>query len=218
MGFSIGVISQKGGVGKSTLCRGIATTYALSDWSVKIADMDINQGTSLLWQQRRLLAEILPFVAVEAFGTVTQANKIMDNHDLVIFDGAPLATKVTVEIADISDLVILPTGLSLDDLIPTVTLANTLAKKHNISINKIAFALCRVGNSEKELIDAKVYLESTPYFLLDGLLQEKTAFRRAQDSGFSVVETTYKNPKAQAGKLIESIINRLESLTHQDVF
>jgi chromosome partitioning protein len=213
MGFCVGVVSQKGGVGKSTLCRGIATTYALSEWSVKIADMDINQGTSFAWQQRRLLSGISPAVAVETFGTITQARKVIDSYELVVFDGAPHATKATVEIASISNLVILPTGLSLDDLIPTVVLANTLVDRHNIDINKIAFALCRVGNSEKELIDAKTYLSSTPYFLLDGFMQEKTAFRRAQDSGLSVVETPYKTPKAQAGNLIQSIITRLEQLT-----
>jgi MinD-like ATPase involved in chromosome partitioning or flagellar assembly len=36
----IGVVSQKGGVGKSTLCHLIAREYAAGSWNVKIADLD----------------------------------------------------------------------------------------------------------------------------------------------------------------------------------
>ena len=48
----VGVISQKGGVGKSTLARLIAREYAAAGWDVKIADLDISQGTSTDWKQR----------------------------------------------------------------------------------------------------------------------------------------------------------------------
>ena len=54
MALRIGVVSQKGGVGKSTLSRMIACEYARSGWNVKIADMDASQGTSFNWQRRRI--------------------------------------------------------------------------------------------------------------------------------------------------------------------
>ena len=71
----IGVISQKGGVGKSTLSRLLAREYAYSKWDVKIADLDIAQGTSNDWKKRREMNEIQPYVAVESFRTVSQALK-----------------------------------------------------------------------------------------------------------------------------------------------
>ncbi|WP_193371722.1 hypothetical protein [Polymorphum gilvum] len=40
MTLFIGTISQKGGVGKSTLARLIAREYALAGWNVKIADLE----------------------------------------------------------------------------------------------------------------------------------------------------------------------------------
>ena len=118
MGYKIGVVSQKGGVGKSTLARATASTYAAAGWNVKIADLDINQSTSFSWLQRRLKSGITPVVNVECFGTLAQALRVADAYDLMIFDGAPHATKATVEIAKVSDLVVLPTGLSLDDMEP----------------------------------------------------------------------------------------------------
>lgn len=212
MGYVIGVVSQKGGVGKSTIARAIATTYAKADWTVKVADLDINQSTSFTWLQRRLANALEPVVAVETFGTVVQALKFANSYDLMVLDGAPTATKSTAEIATNADLVILPTGLSLDDLEPTVILANNLTGKHGVPVERIAIALSKVGDSARELEEARQYLAGTPYHVLDSQIPEKTAFRRAQDAGLSVVESPYRGPREQADALIQAIIDRLETV------
>lgn len=214
MAYMIGVVSQKGGVGKSTIARALAVAYAKAGWSVKVADLDINQGTSFEWQKRRLQAGIEPVVPVEVFATVTQARRVEAHHDLLIFDGAPHATQGTVEIAKIAGMVILPTGLSLDDLLPTVLLANTLVSKHGIQPERLAIALSRAGESSRELDDARAYLSGTPYHILSGHLQEKTAFRLAQDEGRSVIECKWQRPREQAEQMVDAIISRFELLTN----
>ncbi len=70
MALIIGMVSQKGGVGKSTLARLVAREYAKASWNVKIADLDVSQGTSFNWQARRLQHSRDPVIAVERFGTV----------------------------------------------------------------------------------------------------------------------------------------------------
>ena len=54
MSLIIACVSQKGGTGKSTPARLLAREYANAGWMVKIADLDISQGTSFNWQSRRL--------------------------------------------------------------------------------------------------------------------------------------------------------------------
>jgi chromosome partitioning protein len=78
----IAFVSQKGGVGKSTLSRGLAREAAHNGLKVKIADLDTQQGTSVDWHRIRLDAGIQPDVAAEAFGTAKQALKIADQYDL----------------------------------------------------------------------------------------------------------------------------------------
>jgi chromosome partitioning protein len=102
MSIVIGICSQKGGVGKSTLARLIAREYARAKWAVKIADLDISQGTSFNWQARRLQYGIEPVVAVERFGTVDQALKVAPHVDLLILDGPPHSTVGTLRIAQAS--------------------------------------------------------------------------------------------------------------------
>ncbi len=117
---------------------------------MKIADLDVSQGTSFNWHGRRLQSTIEPVIPVERLGTVGQAIKATAQLDLVMFDAPPHSTAGTLKAAQASDLVVLPTGLSLDDLQPTLLLAHELVKK-GISKGKIAVAFCRVGSSYQEL-------------------------------------------------------------------
>lgn len=213
MPHMIGVASQKGGVGKSAEVRAIAATYAAAGWAVKICDLDVNQSTSHTWNRRRLQADIKPTLRVETFGTFAQALRSAGNDaDLVIFDGAPHATTGTVDMGKAVDLLILPTGTGLDDMEPTVLLANSLVEK-GVPRERIAIALCRIGDSDKELVEARTYLGATPYHLLPGALYEKTAYRRAHDAGLAVTETPHKAPRQKAERHLQGIVDRLAQLT-----
>ena len=212
MALIIGVVSQKGGVGKSTISRLIACQYASNEWNVKIADMDLAQGTSANWNRRRLQNSINPVVAVEQFMSVADALKSAKHHDLIVFDGAPHSTRTTLDIAKASDLIIIPTGVSLDDLEPTIRLAHEL-KQNKIDKNKIAIALSRIGNSDAEVEEAKAYIQQSGYHLFEGLIQEKTAIRRAQDEGRSATETLFKSINEKVDILMQSVVNRIETLT-----
>ena len=137
---------------KSTLARLVAKEYATAGWRVKIADLDIAQGTSFNWQARRLQHALEPTIPVERFGTVEQVLKVAALYDLIIFDCPPNATAGTLKAAQASTCIILPTGLSLDDLEPSILLAHEFIKQ-GLLPERLAFALCRVGDSEIEIAE-----------------------------------------------------------------
>lgn len=211
MSLKIGIISQKGGVGKSTLARMIACEYASAGWQVKIADMDTSQGTSYQWNSRRLVHKIEPVIAVEQFANTAHALRVSDNYDLMIFDGAPHSNTATMQIAKASNLIILPTGIALDDLEPTVRLAHEL-KRNAIESARIAVAFCRVGDSTAELEEAAAYIQKANYFLLKGSLPERTGYRRASDAGRTVTETAFNSLNDRAGELMQSVVDRVKGL------
>ncbi len=72
MGSIIGFVSQKGGVGKWTLARGVGREAAANGLPVKIADLDVQQGTSVKWYRRRREAGVEPIFSVESFKTVAR--------------------------------------------------------------------------------------------------------------------------------------------------
>ncbi len=76
MTLQIGAVSQKGGVGKSSIARLIACEYAAAGWDVLIADLDIAQATSTNWKQRREQNSIQPVIAVLPFRTFAMLTRI----------------------------------------------------------------------------------------------------------------------------------------------
>lgn len=209
MTLHIGIVSQKGGVGKSSIARLLAKEYASNGWHVKIADMDRSQSTSYNWLSRRLERGIQPEIAVEQFVRVDQVLRISDSYDLVIFDGTPASDMGTLQVAKASDLVVLPTGPGIDDLEPTVKLAHEL-KKLKIKKDKIVVVLYRIGDSKSEIEEAQEYVERAGYFVIVSGVQDKTGYRRAIDVGGTLTETNYRSLNDKADQLVQCIVNRIE--------
>lgn len=206
MGYKIGVVSQKGGVGKSTITRALAVEYALNGWKVKIADMDSKQKTCIEWAARRIENTIEPIIEVQNFGRVSDALSQQDMYDLIIFDGVGQADAQTLEIARASDIIVLPSGLSADDLVPQIKLANEMVSK-GIDRNQIGFALSRVGRSEREL-DIAIEDISTRYKYL-GRIDEKTSITLAHDTGRAANETRYDTITKTVDELIQGVVDLL---------
>jgi chromosome partitioning protein len=203
----IAFVSQKGGVSKSTLSRGLAREAAHNGLRVKIADLDTQQGTSVEWHRTRLNAGIRPEVAAEAFATVAQALKIANQYDLLIIDGPARFSDGTLKIAEAAHLVVQPTGASLDDLKPAVREFHGLVKE-GIPKDKLAFSICRIGTSTEET-ETRAYLTEAGYAVLDGCLMERPAYRRAQNKGHAITETRFHSLNSQADMLIQALIDRV---------
>src|ERR1700722_13185357 len=156
MATIIAFISQKGGVGKSTLAGALAREAAAGGLRTKIADLDTQQGTSVDWQRTRLHAGIEPVVSAEAFATAEQALKTAEHVDLLIIDGPARTSRGTLDIARVADLVVQPTGASVDDLRPAVREFHALVKE-GILKSKLTFALNRIGTPAEEA-DARAYV------------------------------------------------------------
>lgn len=210
MALKLAVISQKGGVGKSTISRLLAVEYARNNWDVKIADMDLSQGTVTEWNRTRMENGAEPKIAVEQFMTIKDALKQDTQYDLLIFDGEPHSTKKTLEIAAACDFIVMPTGVTVDDLLPTIKLAHEL-KKNGINRKKMGIALSRVGDSQAEVEGAKEYIEEAGYYYL-GLIQEKTSIGQAHDSGKAANETSFKTVNQAIDLFVQAIVDRMNQL------
>lgn len=212
MSYIIGMVSQKGGAGKSTLARLFARELAKDGFSVKIADLDTQQTTCTDWAADRAEAGIEPEIQVQPFGNIKTALTDASRFDAYILDGRPHSSQQTLEIAKSAHLTVIPTGQTKDDLRPAVKLAHALADS-GLDPNRIAFALVKTTNSTAELAAARSYLEQTEYTTLDGFLPVSTAYGIAHDAGKVVTETPHRTLNQKAELLAQSIINRLAALT-----
>ena len=212
MTYIIGMISQKGGAGKSTLARLFACELAQDDFTVKIADLDTQQATCTEWATDRAAAEIKPEIQVQPFETLSAALAEAYRFDAYILDGRPHSSRQTIDIAKTAHIVVIPTGQTKDDLKPAVQLAHSLVDS-GVEVARISFALVKTTRSDSEIRAARAYLQQTEYTLLDGFLPVSTAYGIAHDAGKTVAETSYRSLNEKATRLAQAIIDRLAELT-----
>ena len=203
----IAFVSQKGGVGKSTLARALAREAAASGLKVKIADLDPDQATIVDWHKVRTQRALEPSLSVELFRTVAQALASADGHDLLVIDGPAKASVGTTEIAKRADLIVQPTGAGRDDLNPAVRVFHGLVRL-GVPHNRLIFALNHIG-TESEAEAARAFITEAGYSVLPGYLPERPAYRLAQNEGYAVTETRFHGLKERADALIQSLIDKV---------
>ena len=185
MGEIVSFVGQKGGTGKSTLARAFAVEAAKADTRVLIADLDEAQRTSWDWGQRRAAIGLAPAIAVEMVPRLqvfTRAAEV----DVLVVDAPGWTDASTVFLAQGSQLTVLPTGASIDDLNPTIRLMHEL-KDRGLAEWRVAIALCRV-HGDADATFARGYLRQASYAALKGELREKKAFADLQNAGRAVTE------------------------------
>lgn len=208
---TIACLSQKGGVGKSTLARLVARSYAASGWRTKIADFNTKQKTSVDWASLRLEANIEPVVAAEAFNSVKIALRQGLHYDMMVFDGRPDSEVTGREIAKESDLIILPVGVTLDDLTPQVRFAHELLA-NGIERQRLLFVINKSVDSQVAVNDARSFVEAANYLVAKTDIPIKTGYQMAQNTGRAMNETNYATLNDRADSVAQEIADRLTFL------
>lgn len=203
----VAFVSQKGGVGKSTLARAFSTGASKAGQLVKMADLDTQQATITDWHRQRLDNGYSPVGSVEVFSSVPDAVRQAGNFDFLIFDGSARASKTTLEVAKLSNLVVIPACSSRDDLVPAIKLAHELQKR-GVPKKAIVLALTRVS-TDSEIADARTFIQESGQVVLEGHLPEKAGYRQAQNDGLSILETRFKSLNQRSNELMDAIINYL---------
>jgi chromosome partitioning protein len=146
-------------------------------------------------------------MTVKIFPTTQQALRESSRYDLTIIDGPARTSHATLEIAQVADLVIQPTGPSIDDCMPAVKEFHALVEA-GVKKNKLVFAINRVA-TPNEAEAAREYLSKAGYQVLESYLSEKTSYRQAQNQGLAITEVIYISLKNQAQSLIKEIIKKV---------
>jgi chromosome partitioning protein len=207
----IAFISQKGGVGKSTLARALAAVCSQAGLEVVLADLDPRQQTLVHWQKARTAQRVSPHLSVEPFDDAAEAVERREACDLLILDAPGGVNDDTLAVARRAHLIVQPTGSTLDDLHPTVLLFHELVDAGIPKSNLVA-ALCRVLDDEEEAA-ARAYLEEAGYEVLAGSIPESIAYRLAHNRGRSLTETDERAFNNRADALIEALLTKVAAIT-----
>ncbi len=203
---TVSFVSQKGGVGKSTLARLFAVGAVHRGHSILLADFDLEQLTCVEWNAARQRGGIEPEIDARSFKSLKKLHKADDGIEFIVADTRGLADDLTKELAEESDVVFLPTGTSSDDLRPTLALARKLAKRG--AEGRIVLVLSKVGRSETQIAKAVETIEEAGFELLDEQWPLRDGFQGDLDAGRAGREARNPYLRETAERMEEALMKR----------
>ena len=210
MAAVVAFLSQKGGVGKSTLARTLAAVAADAGLSVMLADLDVQQRTLMRWGKAREQHRIKPVVNVAGFDHLQAVLSHLQDADLTVLDlPGQLSDDITAAAARIH-LIVQPTSPSVDDLHPSLLVFQAL-QRMRIAREGLAFALCRVL-CEREAQATRRYLGAHGYAVLRNAIPERLAYREALNFGRCLTETRQQSLNASARLMMLDLLDRAFAL------
>ncbi len=209
MAVVVGLLSRKGGVGKSTLARALCAVVAHAGLKVRLADLDSQLRTATEWERLRGENQIGPALDVRGASSLAHALAAVED-ELLILDAPAGTGRRSLKIAKSADLIVQPTSGSLDDLRPAVIFFHDLVDA-GVPKQRLVFAIARtLAPAEEDA--ARAYLAKTGYEVLAGAVPERMAFRDAHNRGRAVTEGKRHPQDAQVEELIQALFNKVHTL------
>ena len=206
--FTIAVVNQKGGSGKSTIAECLAVAALEAGCPAAILDLD-PQGTAYAWSKRRE-AENPPVLSVTAASYRDQWETLREaGAGLVILDTPARLQDTVLGASAIADLVIVPAKTTVKDLErieSSVDLATTTGPKPVVVVfNQVRAQGTRAISATKALRDMDVTICPVR-------LGYRVAFEDADLTGETPLET---EPEGKAADEVRKLYRFVEKMQVQ---
>jgi len=190
----IGLLQQKGGVGKTTLSLNIAGYFAKTGERVLLVDAD-PQGSSLAWSDERQDAPPFSLIGKAVPSIHKDLASIAADYDRVIIDGAPGVNGLFRSCILASDLVLIPVQPSPFDIWACADTALQIEEAQQFRKSlKAAFVINRkISNT---IIGKKVFkaFSEQAFPVLEAAIHQRVIYAESAAVGKTVFEVEGARP------------------------
>lgn len=199
---TIGVLSRKGGVGKTTLALLLAVLAQAAGRRTLLIDLDPQRSAAGWWRAREAATPLLVESEPEKLGGLLDAAKD-DGIDLVVIDTRPSAEADAVHVATLADLIVVPVRpgiLDLRSVLSTLDVVKGVARRSLIALNACPPArgvgeASTTGDARRALAAFGVPVAATP-------ITSRTAFSTSLIGGLTACEA---EPDGKAAKEMRAL-------------
>jgi chromosome partitioning protein len=185
----VAILNQKGGVGKTTLATNIATKLYLNKTKVLLVDSD-PQGSARDWHAAG--NSEIPVVGIDRPTLDKDIQKISDNFDWIIIDGAPQLTDMAVSAIKCADLIVIPVQPSPYDIWASEDLVDIIKHRQRLTDGnpKSYFCISRkitTTTLSREIVEA---LEGYSLPVMKSYTSQRIIYAKSAAEGQTVFDTT----------------------------
>ena len=194
----IGVLNQKGGVGKTTIAVNLAAVFAKEGLRVLLVDAD-PQGSALAWSSAREAEPLFPVIGMAKPTLHRDLPEVAKNYDVVLIDGAPRVNELGRAAIMASDLVLIPVQPSPYDVWAATETVQLIREAQTFRPDiKSAFVINRkITNTAigRDVTAALAQFEDVP--VLDASLTQRVIYAESAGQGLAVIEVNESSEGAR---------------------
>ena len=198
---TLAILSQKGGVGKTTLATNLADALHRDGQSVVLVDAD-PQGSARDWNDARVSSGF-PVVETTLQNLERDVKELGRSYDWVIIDGPPQVARITAAAVRASDMVLIPVQPSPFDVWSSIDPVDIVAARQEAfdGSPKAAFVISRAITNTKLSGEVEAALRAYGLPVLSSRTTQRVAYPTTAAQG----NTVYADPDSKAAQEIDAI-------------